>query len=146
MGEMTRFTFADWLDEELQDAEFRAEYERLEPGFEVARLRTLRGLTQDELARRVGTHQSSISRLETGESEPSVSFLRRVVEAMDGRLEIQAVPREHSVMVETEETNAQSGAADVYWGSFTQDLTMVNWSDQNEVTTSPEPLKESGLA
>ena len=84
MREDRHIKFDDWLAEEMQDKEFRAEYERLGPGFEVARLRMLRGLTQAELAQRVGTHQSSISRLESGEREPSLSFLRRVVEALDG--------------------------------------------------------------
>lgn len=85
--------FDDWLAEEMQDEEFRAEYERLGPGFEVARLRMLRGLTQAELAQRVGTHQSSISRLESGEKEPSLSFLHRVVEALNGRVEVHVMAR-----------------------------------------------------
>ena len=54
----------------------------------------LRGLTQAELAQRVGTHQSSISRLESGEKEPSLSFLHRVVEALNGQVEVHIVPRE----------------------------------------------------
>jgi DNA-binding XRE family transcriptional regulator len=80
--------FEEWLEEEMEDEEFRAEYERLGPGFEVARLRMLRGLTLAELAQRVGTHQSSISRLERGESDPSLSFLRRVAEALDASVEV----------------------------------------------------------
>lgn len=86
--------FQDWLEEEMEDEEFRAEYERLGPGFEVAKLRMLRGLTQAELAQRVGTHQSSISRLERGEGEPSLSFLRRVVAALDASVEVRIVTKE----------------------------------------------------
>jgi len=63
--------------------------ERLGPDFHVARVRMLRGLTQQELAEKVGTHQSSISRLEGGEGEPSLSFLCRVVGALDGYVEVR---------------------------------------------------------
>ncbi|MGI6250883.1 MAG: helix-turn-helix domain-containing protein [Anaerolineaceae bacterium] len=47
-----------------------------------------KGLTQTELAKLAGTHQPAIARLEDGEDLPSLSFLRRVVEAMEGRLEV----------------------------------------------------------
>jgi transcriptional regulator with XRE-family HTH domain len=102
--------FEDWLAEEMEDEGFRAEYERLGPGFEVARLRMLRGLTQKELAERVGTHQSSISRLESGEREPSLSFLRRVVEALNGHLEVRIRAREEVTAVE--ETDAATVTTD----------------------------------
>ena len=38
--------------------------------------------------------QSSIARLEGGKSEPSLSFLRRVVEALGARLEVRIIPQE----------------------------------------------------
>jgi transcriptional regulator with XRE-family HTH domain len=81
--------FEDWLEERLTDPEFRAEWEASEPGFQVALLRIRRGLTQAQLAERVGTTQSSIARLESGRTEPRLSFLRRVVEALGGHLTIQ---------------------------------------------------------
>jgi transcriptional regulator with XRE-family HTH domain len=81
--------FDDWLDEQMQDPAFRAAMEELEPAYQVARLRIVRGLTQKELAKLVGTRQSSISRLESGKAQPSISFLRRVIEALGGRLVIQ---------------------------------------------------------
>jgi len=93
-------TFDEWLAGRLEDEEFRAEYARLQPAFDVARLRMKRGLTQAELARLVGTRQSSISRLESGKREPSLSFLRRVVEALGGRLEVAIVAEEEAVAVE----------------------------------------------
>jgi transcriptional regulator with XRE-family HTH domain len=139
---MVRVTFRDWLEEELKDAEFRAEYERLEPGFEVAKLRTLRGLTQEELAQRVGTQQSSISRLESGQTEPSVSFLRRVVEALDGQLEIHAVPREHAVVVEQEEMSADSGTLDVRPGVDKDRCIAVDWTDWQVFGGTPTPTRE----
>ena len=70
----------------LQDAETRKAFEELEPAYQIARLRILRGLTQEQLADLVKTKQPSIARLESGRSVPKLDFLRRVVEALDGRL------------------------------------------------------------
>jgi transcriptional regulator with XRE-family HTH domain len=65
--------------------------DELNPGHLVSRLRTAQGLTQGELAQRVGTQQSSIARLESGNTQPSLSFLHRVAEALGGRLEVRIV-------------------------------------------------------
>jgi DNA-binding XRE family transcriptional regulator len=86
--------FWDHLTEQLQDPEFRDAYEPLEPGYQIARLRILRGLTQEELAEKVGTKQPSIARLESGKTEPKISFLRRLAEALGADLEIRIVPQE----------------------------------------------------
>jgi transcriptional regulator with XRE-family HTH domain len=85
-------TFEAHLAEMLQDPEFQAAWEASEPAYQIARLRILRGLTQAELAQRVGTKQPSIARLESGRDEPKISFLRRVAEALGARLEVRFVP------------------------------------------------------
>lgn len=91
--------YEDWKARQMRDPEFRAAVEELDPGFQVARLRIRQGLTQKELAKLVGTKQSGIARLESGRTEPSLSFLRRVVEALGGRLEVHIVaPEEVSVL------------------------------------------------
>jgi len=92
--------FEDWLEERMADPKFRAEWEASEPAYQVARLRILRGLTQEQLAELVGTKQPSIARLESGRTEPKLSFLRRVVEALGGRLEVRIVPFEETPAVE----------------------------------------------
>lgn len=46
------------------------------------------GLSQKELARKIGTKQSAISRLESGTYNPSLSFLHRVSGALDARLKL----------------------------------------------------------
>jgi predicted transcriptional regulator len=79
----------DWKAEQMQDPEFRAALEELEPAYQVARLRMEKGLTQAQLAELVGTKQSSIARLESGASQPRLSFLRRVIKAMNGRINIE---------------------------------------------------------
>jgi transcriptional regulator with XRE-family HTH domain len=98
----TNTRFEDWLDEQMRDPEFRAAWEELEPAYQVTRLRIKRGLTQGELAKLVGTRQSSISRLESGKRQPSLSFLRRIAEALKARLVVQLVPEEESHVQEAE--------------------------------------------
>ncbi len=93
MSENTNIRFEDWEAEQMQDPAFQAAAEELEPAYQVARLRILRGLTQDQLAEMVGTKQPSIARLESGKMEPRLSFLRRVVEALGGRLEVRIVSK-----------------------------------------------------
>ena len=85
--------FEDWAAEQMKDPEFQEAYEALEPAYQIARLRTLRGLTQQQLAEQVGTQQPSIARLESGRSTPSLGFLRRVAQALDARVEVRVVPR-----------------------------------------------------
>jgi ribosome-binding protein aMBF1 (putative translation factor) len=52
----------------------------------VYRLRTGAGLTQTELARRMGTTQSSIARVEGGGSLPTLDLLDRVGQALDAQI------------------------------------------------------------
>jgi transcriptional regulator with XRE-family HTH domain len=56
-------------------------------------LREKAGLSQSDLAKRVGTKQPNISRLENGEVAglPSLDLLGRVASALDGRLEVRIV-------------------------------------------------------
>ena len=83
--------FEDWEAEKIKISEFITAAEELEPGYQVARLRIMRGLTQAELAKMVGTHQPSIARLENGSRIPSLSFLQKIAAAMNARIEIKLV-------------------------------------------------------
>lgn len=89
MSDDIGLSYEETLAEDLQDEAFREAYERLGPAYEIARLRMERGLTQKQLARLVGTRQSSISRLESWDHEPSLSFLRRVARALGARVEVR---------------------------------------------------------
>ena len=87
--ELTRFE--DWEAEKLKNPDFVTAAEALEPGYQIARLRILRGLTQTQLAELVGTRQPSIARLENGSSVPSISFLQKVAAALNARIEVKLV-------------------------------------------------------
>ena len=74
-----------------------AEYEKVSADMDVARkifrLREKAGLTQRQLAQRIGTTQSVIARLEDADYEGhSLAMLKRVAAALDQRLEIRFVP------------------------------------------------------
>lgn len=79
----------------MQDPEFQKEYEALEPEFALARTlieaRINAGLTQEEVAERMGTTQSVVARLEGGGSLPSMKTIRRYAEATGTRPEIKLV-------------------------------------------------------
>ncbi len=76
----------------MEDPEFREEYERVDEEFRLlealVRARTEAKLTQAELARRLGTTQSAIARLESGGVSPSIRTLRRYAEATGTRLSL----------------------------------------------------------
>lgn len=85
----------NWKDhkkELLKNAAFRKEYEALEPEYRLAssliRLRLAKGLTQEDLAQLLHTKRESIARLESGNSLPSLSTVKKVANALDAELEI----------------------------------------------------------
>lgn len=84
--------FEDWEFKKTIDPDFMTAAEELEPGYQVARLRMLRGLTQAQLAEMVGTRQPSIARLENGSSTPSLSFLSKIAKALNAKIEFKLVP------------------------------------------------------
>lgn len=64
------------------------------PGELIRKTRTDHGLSQQRLARRIGSHQSAISRLEADEISPSVETLQQLMLAMGERLELGAAAME----------------------------------------------------
>ena len=76
----------------MKDPEFRREYEKLRPEFEIAsqmiEARIKKKMSQQELARKVGTGQAVISRLEGMNAHPSLSLLSRVAQALGTKIQI----------------------------------------------------------
>lgn len=77
----------------LKDSEVKAEYDKLAPKYklisELIAARHKAGLSQKELAEKVGTQQASISRLEAGNINPSLGFLEKVADAIGAKLTVQ---------------------------------------------------------
>ena len=86
--------YLDKLKEELQqDEKFCEEYEKLRPRYEIISqiIETCKAqnITQAELAKRVGTQKSNISRLESGNYNPSLDFLVKVVGSLGKNIKIE---------------------------------------------------------
>jgi len=64
----------------------------MEPDHLIRTVRARRRLTQATLARRAGTTQTAISRLETGGRSPTAETLRRLLQVMGEDLELDARP------------------------------------------------------
>ena len=85
--------FDSWKEKALKDPEFKREYDRQQPEFALIRAvldaRMKKGLTQEDLADKIGTKQSVISRLESGRANPSFAFLKKLAQAFNSKLEIK---------------------------------------------------------
>lgn len=84
------------MNERLRDPEFRAEWDALEPEFQIAKAmldgRAARNLTQKELAEITGITQSDISKLENGNANPSLRTLERLAAGLGMRIRLEFVP------------------------------------------------------
>ncbi|MBI4426509.1 MAG: helix-turn-helix transcriptional regulator [Candidatus Kerfeldbacteria bacterium] len=78
----------------LRNRRIKKTYDGLGPEFRLVEKlmekRIRKGLTQEALARRIGTKQLAISRLERGEYNPTLGFLRKVAAGLNARLKITA--------------------------------------------------------
>jgi transcriptional regulator with XRE-family HTH domain len=90
--------FDQYLAEQLRDADFAARFKKAGEAWDVAlklaSLRKASGLSQKELAKRVGTSQQQISRLESPSYEGhSLSMLRRVADVLGAQIHVEIQPK-----------------------------------------------------
>jgi len=82
----------DFKNELMKDPAFKEAYDDLEPEYQIVRFiierRTQKRMSQAELARKAGTRQSAIARLESGTYNPSLRFLKKVAKALDAQVKI----------------------------------------------------------
>jgi len=85
-------SYKEFKKQLLKDKEVRQAYKDLIPEFDLIKMiierRIENGLTQKELAKKIGTKQSAVSRFESGTYNPSFSFIQKIANALDARLEI----------------------------------------------------------
>jgi ribosome-binding protein aMBF1 (putative translation factor) len=83
------------LAKRMKDPEFKAEYEALEPEFEIIQAiidaRKKSGFTQKQLSEKTGIAQGDISKIEKGEANPSLKTLKRLASGMNARLHLQFI-------------------------------------------------------
>ena len=76
----------------LEEEESRNEYERLKPRYDIIsqfiEARAEKNITQEELAKMVGTQKSNISRLESGTYNPSLDFLIKVAKCLGKEIKV----------------------------------------------------------
>ncbi len=79
----------------LKDPEIKQAYDELGPEFALIEMmiqkRIEKGLTQKQIACKIGTRQSAISRFESGAYNPTLSFLQKIAGALETRLQITLV-------------------------------------------------------
>jgi ribosome-binding protein aMBF1 (putative translation factor) len=80
----------------LTDLDVKAEYDRLGPIFavvgEMIEARQEAGLTQAEVASRMGTTQSVVARLETARHMPTFDLVARYAAAIGRRIDVHLIP------------------------------------------------------
>ncbi|MEW6227592.1 MAG: helix-turn-helix transcriptional regulator [Bacillota bacterium] len=84
--------YRELLKKEMKNPEFRKAWDELELEYKVAdlliKLRSHAGLTQKELAARVGTTQSAIARMESGTVLPNLESLYKIARSCGKTLEL----------------------------------------------------------
>lgn len=85
--------FRKYVDQQMQDPEFKAEHDRTRAEFEITRAliaaRISQNLTQKELSARTGIRQSNISRIENGTCSPTVATLQALADGMGKKLNVK---------------------------------------------------------
>lgn len=85
--------FSTIKEDLMKDQEFKEEYENLRPRYEliseVIKARRELNLTQEELDSRIGTQKSNISRLESGNYNPSLDFLSKLAKGLGKEIHIE---------------------------------------------------------
>lgn len=92
MSKRLIYTFENHLKESLKDPEFKKEWEESEVEYQLGRklieARLKNNMSQRELAKKVGTSQAAISRIESMDANPSLSLLKRISTALGSKLQI----------------------------------------------------------
>ena len=88
-------SFTDLKEKMLANPDVAAEYERLGPVYALVgamvEARHAAGLTQSEIAAKIGTTQSAIARLENAHHMPSLEMVTRYAAAVGRKLDVRLV-------------------------------------------------------
>lgn len=83
------------LNKRLKNKKFKEEWEEFQPELQLVKQiigeRIKQKISQKELADKMGTKQSNISKLESGNANPSLDFLKRLANSLGKKLEIKFV-------------------------------------------------------
>ncbi|MEA2113583.1 MAG: helix-turn-helix transcriptional regulator [Patescibacteria group bacterium] len=87
--------FQEYLAEELKNPKFKRHYDecgkQLEIAYQILQLRKKEKMSQAELAKKIGTKQSNVARMETGRQNFTTETLRRIASALGRELKVDFV-------------------------------------------------------
>ena len=87
IGEYNSVPYSEVRKDWMKDPKFREGYKRLEPEYAIMRAiieaRIKKNISQKMLAKRLGTGQSAISRLESGTYNPTFKFAQKLAKALE---------------------------------------------------------------
>lgn len=87
------YPWAEYKKELMADPKYQQIIEELRPEYEIARAmieaRIKHGLTQQQLAQKMKTKQSVISRVENMQTTPSLSFVKRFTDVFGGQVSLK---------------------------------------------------------
>lgn len=92
-------SYKEYKEKVLKNPEVRAEYEALEPEYDIIQAiidaRVKQNMTQKELSERTGITQADISRIENGTRNPSLNMVKRIAKGLGLRLKLELVNETH---------------------------------------------------
>ena len=86
-------SFEKHLAKQLKNPEFKRYYDeygkQLEIAYQILHLRKKKEMTQAELARKIGTKQSNIARMETGQQNFTIDILQKIASVFNCELKVK---------------------------------------------------------
>ncbi|OON87060.1 transcriptional regulator [Oribacterium sp. C9] len=93
---MAMSRYKDYKEKALQNADVKAEYDALQPEYDIIQAlieaRNAQNITQRELAVKTGITQADISRIENGTRNPSLAMVKRIAKGLGMRLRLEFIP------------------------------------------------------
>lgn len=87
--------FQSYLKQQLKNPKVRKHYDeagkQLEIAYQILQLRKETGMSQNDLARKLGTTQSNIARIETGQQNFTTATLQKIAQVFDREVRIEFV-------------------------------------------------------
>ena len=88
-------SYKEYKERVLQDAEVKAEYDALQPEYDIIQVmiaaRLEQNITQKELSEKTGITQADISRIENGTRNPSLSMVKKLAQGLGMQLKLEFV-------------------------------------------------------
>lgn len=91
----TPIDFQSYLKQQLKDPEIKKHYEtagkQLEIAYQILQLRKKQGISQSEFAKKLGTTQSNVARIEAGQQNFTTETLQKIAKAFRRDLRVEFV-------------------------------------------------------